>query len=144
MKYYNTPVEEQETLLNILYQEQKIRIYSNRIEIIQNLTGKLGKPTEKYRKSKTYWSGASWDIPFADVGIIQKVLPKDIFIDKNFKPKPIKKKKANIEKKYSQISIDNIQIEEKPTRKTKTKKTTAKVTTTEKKQKKKEEKSKKE
>lgn len=105
MKYYNTILEEQETTINILYDEQMIRVYSNRQETIKILTEKLGKPTERYRKGRTYWTGASWDINFLDIGIIEKILPKEIFIDSKFEHK---KKKQTIENKEDyQINFDN-------------------------------------
>ena len=30
--------------------------------------------------------GATWEIPFKDISTISKLLNKEIFIDKNFKP----------------------------------------------------------
>lgn len=105
MRYYNTIVEEQETTINILYDEQMIRIYSNRTETIKILTDKLGEPTKRYRKGKTYWSGASWDMSFLDMGSIDKILSKEIFIDSKFE---YKKKKKTIENEENyQITFDN-------------------------------------
>ena len=81
MKYIRTAIAEQETTVNILYDEQIIRIYSSRVEIIKILTKQLGEPTIKYKKSKTYWTGANWDISFADSKKIEKILLIKNFID---------------------------------------------------------------
>lgn len=104
MKYLEIPTEEQETTINILYEEQIVKIYTNRKEVINDLTKKIGKPTKKYKKGKAYWCGADWDIDFCDVEKIKNVLNKEIFIDKKFKPKI--KKELQISKEDSgQISI---------------------------------------
>lgn len=87
MKYFNTPLEEQETTINILYDEEIIQIYSNRVDVIKNLIEKLGAPTEKYKKNQTYWSGAVWNIKFKEKVKVKKILSKEIFIDSNFKEK---------------------------------------------------------
>ena len=67
MRYYKTEPAEQETTINILYKEQIIRIYSSRVETIEKLTKKIGEPDHRYKRSKTYWSGACWEIQFADI-----------------------------------------------------------------------------
>lgn len=103
MKYFNTLMEEQETLINILYEEQIIRIYSNRIDVINNLAEILGKPSKKYIKSKTYWSGASWDINFTEYSKIQKILNNELIIDSNFKMKT--KKTAKKDSSHAQFSF---------------------------------------
>ena len=90
MKYFNTLLEEQEVTINILYDEEIIIIYSNRKEVILNLTEKIGKPIERYKKGKTYWMGAKWEISFKDIDKIREVLNKEIFIDTNFKIKNTK------------------------------------------------------
>ncbi|MNS99854.1 hypothetical protein D3C72_1342690 [compost metagenome] len=102
MKYFNTLLEEQETLINILYEEQVIRLYSNRIDVINNLTECLGKPSKKYIKSKTYWSGASWDINFTEFSKVQEILNSELIIDSNFKIKTKKiRKKDSSQSQFS-------------------------------------------
>lgn len=103
MKYFNTLLEEQEVTINILYEEQVIIIYSNRKEVIQNLTEKIGKPTERYKKGKTYWMGAKWELHFKRANDISQILNKEIFIDNKFKIRNIKN---NEEEKYEQISFN--------------------------------------
>jgi len=87
MKYFNTILEEQETSINIAYDLEMIQIYTNRVDVIKNLTKAIGKPTIRDKKGKTYWMGATWEIPFKDISTISKILNKEILIDKNFKPK---------------------------------------------------------
>lgn len=103
MKYFNTLLEEQEVTINILYDEEIIIIYSNRKEVIQNLTERLGKPTERYKKGKTYWLGAKWEISFKQASLIKEVLNKEIFVASKFKIKNIENDK---EEKYEQISLN--------------------------------------
>ena len=106
MKYYRTEQADQETTINILYDEQIIKIYSSRPEIIKQLTNEIGEPTIKYRKSKTYWSGASWKIQFADIERVRKILNKEIIIDDEVQIERKKEKKQENENNKSyQISM---------------------------------------
>lgn len=103
MKYFDTPVEEQETTINISYNDEIVQVYTNRLDVIKNLTKTIGKPTKRDKKGKTYWMGATWNIPFKDIYIIKSVLNKEIFIDKNFKAK---KKISENKDGFEQIVID--------------------------------------
>lgn len=103
MKYFDTPVEEQETTINISYDEEIVQIYTNRNDVIKNLTKTIGKPTKRDKKGKTYWMGATWNISFKEVSLITSILNKEIFIDKNFKPK---KKVTENKNGFEQIVID--------------------------------------
>lgn len=94
MKYFDTLIEDQETTISILYKEQKIKIYSSVPETIQKLVKVLGQPTVKYKKSKTYWSGASWDVDFFELEKLKEILYRDTFIDKKLKPLAKEKKKV--------------------------------------------------
>lgn len=105
MKYFNTLIEEQETLINILYDEQLIRIYTNRIEVIQELINEIGQPTKKYKKSKTYWSGASWDIHFTEHQKINNILNRKLIIDDNFCARETKKKHKLAKNSLEQFSF---------------------------------------
>lgn len=115
MKYIRTAIAEQETTVNILYDEQIIKIYSSRIEIIKILTKQLGEPTIKYKKSKSYWSGASWDIEFNDFKKIENFLVYKVFIDSNIEIKEKNKRKKssqkNNEKKNNTKKIDEKKLE---------------------------------
>lgn len=87
MKYFDTILEEQETTISVLYKEQIVRVYSSEVKTIQKLTKALGKPDTKYKKSKTYWSGASWDISFFESDRLKDILYKETFIDNKVKPR---------------------------------------------------------
>ena len=39
MKYFDTPVEEQETTINISYNDEIVQVYTNRIDVIKKLIG---------------------------------------------------------------------------------------------------------
>lgn len=105
MKYEDTELIDQETIINILYNEEIIRIYSSRVDTIKNLIKIIGKPTKKIKKNKTTWSGAYWDIDFRDGETINKVLSKEAFIDKKFKTKE-KMLNTYIPKNDSQLSFN--------------------------------------
>lgn len=103
MKYIRTAISEQETIVNFLYDEQLIKIYSSRAEVIKLLTKALGNPTIKYKKSKSYWSGASWDVEFNDIKKIEKILIFKNFVDSDIeiKEKKIRRKKDSKTKSES-------------------------------------------
>ena len=79
MKYYNTNLEEQETIINIDYFEKTLYIYSSRKSIIERLKRKLGNPNKEYL-TKNLLSGASWKISFQDNKKIRVALSKVILI----------------------------------------------------------------
>lgn len=111
MKYIRTAISEQETTINILYDEQIIKVYSSRGEVIKILTKQLGNPTIKYKKNKSYWSGASWDIEFNDIKKIEKILLFKSFIDSEIEVK--EKKKTSKIKKVTTKKNDNKPSEKK-------------------------------
>lgn len=95
MKYYNADLSEQETIINVLYKEGIISIYSSRPDVIHNLTETLGQPNEKIRRNRTSWSGARWNLEFDEISKIKKVISKENFIDENFRYKKSNKNKNN-------------------------------------------------
>lgn len=116
MKYFETLVEDQETTISVLPGEQKVKIYSSEPKTIHKLTKVLGNPTTKYIKSKTYWSGASWEIDFFDKDKLKEVIIRDALIDNKIKPikkkqpkekeeKKIKKKSSTKDLKFEQIQF---------------------------------------
>ena len=132
MKYIRTAIAEQETTVNILYDEQIIKVYSSRLEVIKILTKQLGEPTIKYKKSKSYWSGASWNIEFNDLKKIEKFLVHKIFIDPNIEIKEKNKRKksskknneekTNTKKIKEKIDVKELEINKKPSKKASVKK----------------------
>ena len=129
MKYFETLIEDQETTISILYDEQIIKVYSSVPSTIQNLIKILGQPTTKYKKSKTYWSGASWNIDFFELDKIQSILIRDIFIDKKTKP-IIKEEKKKTKKGTKKNKLED--SKQKTTKKLENKKESIKKKTTKK------------
>ena len=56
---------ETETTINVLYKEQIISIYTNKVNLQKKLNKILGEPTREY-KIKRSISGSVWEIPFTD------------------------------------------------------------------------------
>ncbi len=79
MKYYNTCLEEQESIINIDYQAKTLTIYSSRKSVIERLINKLGNPTSTYTIDNLI-TGASWKIPFKEKNKIRNALSKTILI----------------------------------------------------------------
>lgn len=79
MQYYNTSLEEQESVINIDYQERTLKIYSSRKVVIERLKKRLGNPTA-VNTVKGVVSGASWEISFKEKNKIRLALSKTIII----------------------------------------------------------------
>ena len=105
MRYINTLPEEQETVINIIYEDEIVKVYTSKPETIKDLTKKLGEPTTKYKKNRNYYSGASWEISFHDNAKLRKILVKDTFIQKNFKEDNKKKEIENDKKASYQLTL---------------------------------------
>ncbi len=112
MKYIKTAIAEQETIINILYEEQIISVYSCRSEVITLLTKALGKPSIKHEKNKTYLTGATWNIPFADSKKLNSVLMLDVFVDKKIEVKPLKVDKRLKKEKAKKSDKNSVRIKE--------------------------------
>lgn len=79
MKFYNTSIGEQETTINLIYEDKYLYIYSSRKSIIERLIKKLGNPT-KIDTIKGLITGASWKISFKDKEKIRVALSKTLLI----------------------------------------------------------------
>ena len=99
MKYITNSIAEQETTINVDYDNQIISIYSSRKEVIMSLTKYIGRPTERHCKNKSYWTGAVWNIPFYEKELISKIFEYAAFIDNNLKIKEPKKIVKKVVKK---------------------------------------------
>lgn len=66
---------ETETNINVLYKEQIISIYTNKVDLQKKLNKILGEPTKEY-KIKRSISGSVWEIPFKDKTKITKLMLK--------------------------------------------------------------------
>lgn len=56
MKWELSPLEEQETLINIDYFERTIKIYTNRKSVADRLIRKIGEPTKKYENDGSVYA----------------------------------------------------------------------------------------
>ena len=75
-KIYKEPIKsETETTVNVLYSENKIVVYTNKVSLQRELNRVLGKPSREY-KIKRSISGSSWDISLNDKNKIQKLILK--------------------------------------------------------------------
>ena len=66
---------ETETNINVLYKEQIISIYTNKVDLQKKLNKILGNPKKEY-KIKRSISGSVWEIPFKDKTKITKLMLK--------------------------------------------------------------------
>lgn len=73
--YKKANQSETETNINVLYKEQIISIYTNKVDLQRNLNKLLGKPTREY-KIKRSISGSVWEIPFSDKTKITRLMLK--------------------------------------------------------------------
>lgn len=77
--FYNTAIEEQETVIIIDYFESKLKVYTSRKSIYKKICRKIGEPNETYYTNGKI-SGAKWDIPFSDKKTISAVLSRPTLI----------------------------------------------------------------
>ena len=66
---------ETETNINVLYKEQVISVYTNKVDLQRKLNKVLGEPTKEY-KIKRSISGSVWEIPFTDKTKIRNLMLK--------------------------------------------------------------------
>lgn len=75
-KIYKEPNKsEMETNINVLYNEKKICIYTNKVPLQKQLNRLIGNPTKEY-KIKRSIVGSQWDIPIDDKSKISKIILK--------------------------------------------------------------------
>ena len=75
-KRYKEPNKsEVETTINILYSENILSIYTNKVSLQKELNKILGEPTKEH-KIKRSISGSTWDIPLSDKSRISKMVLK--------------------------------------------------------------------
>lgn len=75
-KIYKEPIkEEMETTINVLYSENKLSIYTNKVNLQKKLNKLIGEPTKEY-KIKRSIVGSSWDIPLKEKDKITKIILK--------------------------------------------------------------------
>lgn len=75
-KKYKEPLKsETETTINVIYDENKLSIYTNKVSLQKQLNKLLGEP-KKELKIKRSISGSIWDIPLDDKIKIQRLIVK--------------------------------------------------------------------
>lgn len=75
-KIYKEPNKsETETTINVLYSEQIINIYTNKVSLQKQLNKILGQPTNEY-KIKRSIVGSCWKIPFKEKSKISQMILK--------------------------------------------------------------------
>lgn len=75
-KIYKEPNHSEiETTINILYGENKISIYTNKVSLQRELNKILGEPTKEY-KIKRSIAGSSWEISLEEKSKISKMILK--------------------------------------------------------------------
>lgn len=75
-KIYKEPNKnEMETTINVLYSEEMISIYTNKVNLQRQLNKILGEPTKEDKRKKSI-VGSSWDIPFNEKSKISQMILK--------------------------------------------------------------------
>ena len=75
-KIYKEPNElEVETTINVLYSENKLSIYTNKVALQRELNKILGEPTKEY-KIKRSIVGSCWEINLDEKQKISKMILK--------------------------------------------------------------------
>lgn len=75
-KIYKEPIKsEEETTINVLYSENILSIYTNKVKLQKQLNKLIGEPTKEY-KIKRSIVGSLWEVSLDDKTKIQKIVLK--------------------------------------------------------------------
>lgn len=75
-KIYKDPIKaEEETTINVLYKENILSLYTNKVKLQRQLNKLIGEATKEY-KIKRSVTGSVWEISLDDKTKIQKILLK--------------------------------------------------------------------
>ncbi len=74
-KYKEPKVEEMETTINVMYNDNTFSIYTNKPNLQKQLNKIIGEPTKEY-KIKRSISGSRWDISLDNKIIISRLILK--------------------------------------------------------------------
>ena len=75
-KIYKEPInEEMETTINVLYKENKLAIYTNKVDLQKQLNKLIGEPVKEYKVKRSI-VGRLWKISLNDKSKIQKIIVK--------------------------------------------------------------------
>lgn len=73
--YKEANKSETETTINILYKEQIISIYTNKVDLQKQLNKILGTPNKEYVKGRSIM-GSCWEISFNEKSKISQMILK--------------------------------------------------------------------
>ncbi len=74
-KYKEPNKSEMETTINVLYSENELSIYTNKVSLQKKLNKLIGEPTKEY-KIKRSITGSTWEISLNDKTKIQRLVVK--------------------------------------------------------------------
>lgn len=75
-KIYKEPdLEEIETTINVLYGEEVLSIYTNKVDLQRELFKILGEPSKEYKKGKSV-AASMWNVPLSEKSKISKIVLK--------------------------------------------------------------------
>lgn len=75
-KIYKEPNKsETETTINVLYNENMLTLYTNKVNLQRQLNRLLGEPSKEYKVKRSI-VGSSWNISLDDKMKIQKMILK--------------------------------------------------------------------
>lgn len=90
--FYNTNLEEQESVINVDYSAKSVKVYTCRTSVYKRLEKKLGAPTRIYY-TKGLISGAEWDVDFNDKKRVGYIFSRPTIIgglqNRNYKSKTL-------------------------------------------------------
>lgn len=73
--YKESVKEETETTINVMYNENMLSIYTNKVDLQKQLNKVLGEPTKEY-KIKRSIVGSLWKVSLKEKSKIQKIILK--------------------------------------------------------------------
>ena len=73
--YKEANKSETETTINVLYSENILSIYTNKVDLEKQLYKILGEPKKEYIKGRSVL-GSCWEIPLTDTSKINKIILK--------------------------------------------------------------------
>ena len=75
-KIYKEPIkEEMETTINVLYKENKLILYTNKVNLQKQLNKLIGEPTKELKIKKSI-AGSIWEISLDEKTKISKIILK--------------------------------------------------------------------
>ena len=79
-KIYKEPLKtEMETTINVIYPENRLSIYTNKVQLQKELNKLIGKPAKEYKIKKSI-TGSVWEISLNDkITISRMILKANIF-----------------------------------------------------------------